>query len=266
MSMSAQDITAFLNRVDPALLGVVGTIDAAGFPSTIPVWYRYDGEVVNVWTTTERAWPKHLKRNPKTSFAVGQEQKAHQQLNGFVLRHGHHWERGKTRWTQAHYRWLEGLAFSHPWQREVLVEYHEAVRAAAVVILAELGDLRRFDNPGQLMGYLGLVPSEDSSGPRRRQGAVTCAGNTHARRILVQSAWCYRLPARQTAHLKRKAKNASGEARAIGWRAQRRLCGRYRHLIEAGKNQKVVCVAIARELVGFIWDLVCVEMDKRRAV
>ncbi len=68
--MSAGDIMAFLTRVDPPLLGVVGTIDSAGYPSTIPVWYRYDGEVVNIWTTTKRAWPKHLQRNPKVSFAV----------------------------------------------------------------------------------------------------------------------------------------------------------------------------------------------------
>ena len=147
-----------------------------------------------------------------------------------------------------------------------LVALRGVDRVAAVVILSELGDLRRFENPGQLMGYLGLVPGEDSSGPRRRQGAITCAGNNHARRILVESAWSYRFPARQTAHLKRKAKTASDEARAISWRAQRRLCARYRHLIEAGKNLKVVCVAIARELLGFIWDLVCVEMDRRRAV
>ena len=262
------------------------------------------GELTSVWVPDGEPEAMRDFSRCRGDFKV-QELKARQQLNGFVLRHGHHWpSRGKARWTQAHYRWLEGLEFGHVWQQEVLREYLEAVRTAServkeverrlleevvpqwslapvvdslvalrgvdrvatVVILSELGDLRRFETPGQLMGYLGLVPGEDSSGPRRRQGAITCAGNTHARRILVQSAWCYRFPARRTAYLKRKAKNASDEARAIGWRAQRRLCGRYRHLIEAGKNIKVVCVAIACELVGFIWDLVCVEMDKRRAV
>ena len=87
-------------------------------------------------------------------------------------------------------------------------------------------------------------------------------GNGHARRALVESAWSYRFPARQTAHLKRKAANASEEAREIAWRAQKRLCGRYRTLTGAGKNTKVACVAIARELSGFIWDIVRHEMPK----
>jgi len=106
-------------------------------------------------------------------------------------------------------------------------------KLAAMVLLAELGDISRFDPPKQLMAYLGLVPSEHSSGGRRRQGAITKTGNSHARRMLVESAWSYRFPARQTAHLKRKAANASDEAKAI-----------------------------ARELAGFIWDIVCHEMPK----
>jgi len=125
--------------------------------------------------------------------------------------------------------------------------------------------LSRFDSPKQLMGYLGLVPSEHSSGRRCRQGAITLTGNAHARRMLVESAWSYRFPARQTMHLKRKAKPASEEARAIAWRAQKRLCGRYRSLQWTGKPHKVVIVAIARELTGFIWDIVCHEMPKVRA-
>jgi len=82
--------------------------------------------------------------------------------------------------------------------------------------------------------------------------------------MLVESAWSYRFPARQTMHLKRKAAKASKEARVIAWRAQKRLCGRYRALTQAGKNQKVVCVAIARELAGFVWDIVRHEMPKLR--
>ena len=112
------------------------------------------------------------------------------------------------------------------------------------------------------MAYLGLVPSEHSSGGRRRQGAITLTGNGHARRTLVESAWSYRFPARQTAHLQRKAAGASEEARQIAWRAQKRLCGRYSTLTRAGKNTKVACVAIARELAGFIWDIVRHEMPK----
>ena len=112
------------------------------------------------------------------------------------------------------------------------------------------------------MAYLGLVPDEHSRGSKRRQGSITLTGNSHARRMLVESAWSYRFPARQTMHLKRKAVNASEEAKAIAWRAQKRLCGRYRKLTQAGKNTKLVCVAIARELVGFIWDVVRHEMPK----
>ncbi|MCP5086890.1 MAG: IS110 family transposase, partial [Rhodobacteraceae bacterium] len=228
-----------------------------------------------------------------------QQLKARQQLNAFVLRHGHHWPSNKSRWTKGHYHWLESLKFKHPWQQVVLQEYIDAVKAAsqrvvditdqmmeamaqwslkpvveslialrgidkvaAIVLLAELGDISRFDSPRQLMAYLGLVPSEHSSGKRRRQGAITLTGNSHARRMLVESAWSYRFPARQTMHLKRKAANASAPAKAIAWRAQKRLCGRYRNLVQAGKNQKLVCVAVARELAGFIWDIVRHEMPQ----
>ena len=229
----------------------------------------------------------------------GQERKARQQLNAFVLRHGHPWPRGKSRWTQAHYNWLESLRFERPWQQLTLQEYIDAAKAAservaqlsahlmralpewslapvvdslialrgvdklaAIVLLAELGDISRFDSPKELMGFLGLVPSEHSSGARRRQGAITRTGNGHARRILVESAWSYRFPARQTMHLKRKAVNASESAKKIAWAAQKRLCGRYRTLTRAGKNTKLVCVAIARELAGFIWDIVRQEMPR----
>ena len=114
------------------------------------------------------------------------------------------------------------------------------------------------------MAFLGLVPSEHSSGGRRRQGGITLTGNGHARRMLVESAWSYRFPARQTKHLKRKAAPASEAAKGIAWQAQKRLCGRYRDLIQAGKNSKLVCVAIARELAGFIWAIVREEMPKVR--
>lgn len=228
-----------------------------------------------------------------------QERKARQQLNAFVLRHGHAWPSNKTRWTQTHYNWLGSLKFAHDWQQVVLQEYIDAVKGAtgrvsdmmaqmervlpqwsmapvvdslvalrgidklaAMVLLAELGDISRFESPSQLMAFLGLVPSEHTSGGRRRQGAITKMGNNHARRMLVESAWSYRFPARQTAHLKRKAVNASDEAKAIAWKAQKRLCGRYQTLTHAGKNTKVVCVAIARELSGFIWDIVCREMPR----
>jgi len=263
------------------------------------------GELTTVWVPdVEQEAMRDLTR--ARDDMKSQERKARQQLNAFVLRHGQHWPRGKARWTQTHYHWLESIRFDQLYLQIVLQEYVDAVKAAtqrvddltavllrvlpswslapvvdalvalrgidvlsATVLLAELGDISRFDSPKQLMAYLGLVPSEHSSGSRRRQGAITLTGNGHARRMLVECAWSYRFPARQTMHLKRKAKMASPEAKAIAWRAQKRLCGRYRQLTQAGKNVKLVCVAIARELVGFIWDIVRHEMPRvarRRAV
>ena len=258
------------------------------------------GELTRVWVPgVEQEAMRDFSRC-RSDFKV-QQLKARQQLNAFVLRHGHHWERGKSRWTQAHWQWLEQREFAHAWQQQVLREYLDAVEAAservkqleaqllgvalpqwtlapvvdslvalrgvdkiaAVTLLSELGDLTRFDSPRELMGFLGLVPSVHDSGQRRgRRGAITRMGNGHARRMLVEAAWCHRFPARQTPHLKRKAANASREAKAIAWQAQKRLCVRYRTLLEAGKNKNVTCVAVARELAGFVWAIVCQEMPK----
>ena len=256
------------------------------------------GDLTAVWVPGEEQEAMRDLTRARDDLKA-QERKARQQLNAYVLRHGHAWPSNKTRWTKTHYHWLESLRFAHDWQQVVLQEYIDAAKAAsqrvaditaqmervlpqwslapvvdslvalrgidklaAMVLLAELGDISRFDSPKQLMAYLGLVPSEHSSGGRRRLGAITKTGNRHARRMLVESAWSYRFPARQTAHLKRKAANASDEAKVIAWRAQKRLCGRYRTLLQAGKNTKQTTVAIARELTGFIWDIVCHEMPK----
>ncbi len=256
------------------------------------------GDLTPVWVPDrEQERMRDLSRARDDMKA--QERKARQQLNAFLLRHGHHWPSGKTRWTPAHENWLAGLKMAHPWEQIVLQEYINAERAAgervaqltdhlmralpqwslapvvdalialrgidkltAIILLAELGDLSRFDSPKQLMAFLGLVPSEHSSGGRRRQGAITLTGNRHARRVLIESAWSYRFPARQTKHLKAKAANASEPARRIAWKARTRLCGRYRTLVRAGKNTKLVCVAIARELCGFIWDIARHEMPR----
>jgi transposase len=256
------------------------------------------GDLTAVWVPDEEQEAMRDLTRARDDLKA-QERKARQQLNAYVLRQGHAWPSNKIRWSQTHYNWLESLKFRHDWQHVVLQEYLDAVKAAskrvagitaqmervlpqwslapvvdslvalrgidklaAMVLLAELGDISRFDSPTQLMAFLDLVPSEHTSGGRRRQGAITKTGNSHARRMLVESAWSYRFPARQTMHLKRKAKNASDEAKAIAWRAQRRLCGRYRTLLQAGKNTKQTTVAIARELAGFIWDIACREMPK----
>lgn len=260
------------------------------------------GDLTAVWVPDQEQEAMRDLSRARDDFKV-QERKARQQLNGFVLRHGHAWPSNKTRWTKTYYHWLGSLEFAHDWQQVVLQEYLDAAQAAsqrvaditaqmervlpqwslapvvdslvalrgidklaAMVLLAELGDISRFESPRQLMAYLGLVPSEHSTGRRRRQGGITLTGNSYARRMLVESAWSYRFPARQTMHLKRKAVNATTEAKAIAWRAQKRLCGRYRTLLQAGKNTKQTTVAIARELVGFIWAIACQEMPKVQPV
>ena len=119
-------------------------------------------------------------------------------------------------------------------------------------MLAELGDLTRFDTPRELMSFLRLVPSERSSGERRRQGSITKTGNGHARRVLIEAAWCYRFPARKIAHWRRKASAAPTAVQAIAWAAQKRLCGRYRHLYHTGKAKCQVTTAVVLELLGFI--------------
>jgi len=225
------------------------------------------------------------------------ERQSKQRLGAFLLRHGVVYS-GKSNWTQAHFRWLENHKFSHSAQQIVLQEYLEAIYEAsrriktleremdrvletwvfapvveglmalrgvakitAMTIMAELGDLRRFDSPRKLMGYLGLVPSEHSSGTRRRQGGITKTGNSHVRRVLVEASWSYRFTARKTALLQRRAKKAPAEIQAIAWEAQKRLCGRYQHLIARGKCKTQTCAAVARELCGFIWSIGCTILD-----
>jgi transposase len=223
--------------------------------------------------------------------AVRARLKARQQLKALLLRHGRRYS-GKTSWTAAHARYLAALTFDHPAQDIAFTEYRRAVSecqarvehltqalaqqveqwrmqpvvsalmtlrgldlVAATTLVAELGDLRRFARPRELMGYVGLVPSEHSSGPKRRLGAITKTGNGHARRVLVEAAWNYRFPARISRILQVRQENQPAEVRDIAWRAQLRLCDRYRRLSARGVQHNKVCVAIARELLGFVWDI-----------
>ena len=124
---------------------------------------------------------------------------------------------------------------------------------AAVGVLAEIGDLSRFQNPRELMGYLGLVPSESSTGDRVKRGGITKAGSGRARRILVEAAWSYRYPPRVSREKQPKVEAAPRRVREIAWKAQTRLCGRFRSLERKGKRRTVVATAIARELSAFIW-------------
>jgi transposase len=123
----------------------------------------------------------------------------------------------------------------------------------AVTMVAEIGDLTRFDHPSELMKFLGLVPSEYSSGQRRQQGGMTKTGHTHARRVLVEGAWAYRYPAKVRRHLQLRLENQPKSIQDISWKAQVRLCKRSQRLVAKGKHANVVTVAIARELVGFVW-------------
>lgn len=143
------------------------------------------------------------------------------------------------------------------WRMGPVVEAVQALRGVqftvAVTVIAELGDITRFANPRQLMSYLGLIPSEYSSGPSRRQGGITKAGNTHAWRALVEGAWAYRYPAKISRQLQVRLEPLPKAIQEISWRAQVRRCKRYRQLLARGKHANQVTVAIAREMAAFIW-------------
>ena len=124
---------------------------------------------------------------------------------------------------------------------------------AAVTFVVEIGDVRRFDSPRQLMAYLGLVPSESSTGERAKRGGITKAGNFRARRVLIEGAWTYRFPARMSRLLQARQEGVSKAVRDIAWKGQVRLCARYRKLIAAGKLKAVTTTAIAREMAAFLW-------------
>jgi transposase len=143
------------------------------------------------------------------------------------------------------------------WRLAPVVRAFQALRGVqdtvAITVAAELGDLTRFDNPRQLAGFLGLVPSENSSGERRRLGGITKAGNGHARRVLVEGAWAYRFPAKVSPHIQKRLQGLPQPIRDIAWKAQLRLCRRFRRMLARGKNPNIVVTAIARELAAFMW-------------
>lgn len=256
------------------------------------------GELTAVWVPdVEQEAIRDLSRAREDMKAI--ELKARQRLGAFLLRHGHVYRDGANHWTQRHWRWLEALRMPSPVQQLVLQEYVEAVKEAqrrvagleeqlrqalagwslrpvveglmalrgvslitAMTILAELGDLTRFDSPRELMSYLGLIPSEHSSGGSRRQGGITRTGNGHVRRVLVEAAWNYRFPARKTRIIEQRAERTAVAVQAIAWAAQKRLCARYQALLQAGKQKPQVTTAVARELAGFLWAIACEVMGK----
>jgi transposase len=210
-------------------------------------------------------------------------------LKAFLLRHDIRYV-GRAHWGPAHLRWLSDVVCPTPAQHLVCQEdvravqepterlqrleqeLHEHVKAwrlypviealqalrgvqftVAVTLVAEMGDLTRFDSPRDLRRFMGLMPSEYSSGAQRRQGAITKAGNTHARRVLVEGAWADRYPAKVSRHRQLRLENQPKVIQDSSWKAQVRLCKRYRRLVARGKHAHVVTVAIARELIGCMW-------------
>lgn len=219
-----------------------------------------------------------------------QQHRARQQLKMFLLRHNIRYS-GKSSWTPAHLRYLARIKMPFPEQQFVFQEMLQVISEAtarlerydaqlasvvagwrwepvvralmslrgvallgAAILVAELGDLDRFEHPSKLMGYLGLVPSEDSTGDERHQGGITKMGNGHARRALVEAAWHYREAARISPHLQKRQENLPNKVTDISWQAQCRLHARFKHLLGVGrKKPQVAAAAIARELSGFVW-------------
>jgi transposase len=221
--------------------------------------------------------------------AVNSRVQARHQLKGFLLRHDIRYT-GKTSWSQAYYRWLATLKFDAAaaqtafteyglavesaderverltkalqgsitgWRFEPVVNALQALRGVAAItaigLVAEIGDLARFSHPRKLMGYLGLVPSEHSSGERTSRGSITKTGNAHARRLLTEAAWNYRFKARISREALARQEALSESIRTTAWKAQLRLTQRFAALRERGVQVNKACVAIARELAGFIW-------------
>lgn len=232
--------------------------------------------------------------------AVQMRLKARQQLKAFLLREGRIYP-GKTSWTVTHWRWIAQQHFEQAGNQLALTEYQLAAEAAeqrvhrlstalteaartwrfepvvkalralrgidtisAIGQVAEIGDIGRFPSARKLMGYLGLVPSEHSSGNTVRRGSITKAGNAHARRLLVEAAWNYRFGPRISKELHDRSADLPEPIRQHAWKAQQRLCARYARLSARGVQVNKICVAIARELAGFIWAIARMAQPAQR--
>lgn len=250
------------------------------------------GELTAVWVPDERHEAmRDLVR--ARDAAIKDYRIKRQNVSSLLLRLGHHYP-GKKTWGRTHINWLTSLKLEHREQRiafeemllavgqvrERIERLEKAMREAvadwtlapvieavqamrgidmvgAIAFLAELGDLSRFENPRQLMAYLGLTPSERSTGASVNRGGITKAGNARARRLLIEAAWSYRFPPRVSKDMQARIMAAPRTARNIAWKAQMRLCGRFRTLTRKGKRPTIVVTAIARELAAFIWAINC---------
>ena len=246
------------------------------------------GELTAVWVpdTTHEAMRDLSRARTAAVKDVGIKKR---QVSSFLLRHHRIFHR-PTPWTKRYIHWLHEQRFDHPADHLVLQEAIDAVRVAqervmrldkameeflpswsfapvvsalqalrgvsivtAVNFVVEIGDVRRFENPRQLMGYVGLVPGERSTGDTVRRGAITKMGNARIRQLLVESAWTYRYPASVSAKKLPFVERAPEKVREIAMKAQTRLTRRYRALSARGMKSTVICTAIARELAGFMW-------------
>jgi transposase len=219
--------------------------------------------------------------------------RARQRLSKLLLRHDVRYEDTASAWTVAHRGWLTRIDLGERGAQVTLLEYLGAIDTivirrdalektiaelipgspweqtvarlrclrgidtlSAVGLCAEVGEFQRFAKAGQLMSYIGLVPSEDTSGDKRRQGAITKTGSRHTRRLLVEAAWHYRRPPAKGQTLRRRQYGQPAHMIEISWQAQRRLHNVWRRLdTQRGKRRTIVAVAVARELAGFCWAL-----------
>jgi transposase len=220
----------------------------------------------------------------------GDLMRARHRLAKLLLRHEVRFDGPQANWTQAHLGWLAGVRLDQPASQRALEDYRGAVHAlmvrreqleaeiaralpaspwaqtarrlmclrgidtlTAAGLCAEIGDFTRFSHPAQVMSYLGVVPSEHTSGQRRRQGPITKSGSQHARRLLVEAAWHYRRPPRVAGSLARRQRDGEPEVLALSWKAQRRLHHVWQRMQQRNKRRTIIAVAAGRELAGFCW-------------
>jgi transposase len=224
----------------------------------------------------------------------GDLMRARHRLSKLLLRHGVRFE-GRA-WSERHRSWLASVELAQAPAQATLADYRGAVEGlihrrselerqiearissspwaqevgrlrclrgvdtlTAVGLCCEIGDFRRFAKPERLMSFVGLVPSENTTGEKRRQGSITKTGSRHARRLLVEAAWHYRNSPRVGRELERRQAGQPARAIAISWSAQRRLHRTWRRLRARNKRATVVTVAVARELAGFAWAITVME-------
>jgi transposase len=249
------------------------------------------GDLTPVWVPD--AAHEALRDLVRARLAARRDQlRARNRLGKFLLRHGRRAPEGTTAWGTKHLAWVKRQSFEQAAQQATVVDYlHEVEHAAerivrlersidaaietlpqklhavinalqslrgiakisAVSIMAEVGELSRFESARQLMGYSGAVSREHSSGERIRRESISKTGNAHLRRIVIEAAWAYRHRPGLGAALMARQREQSEDIKAIAWKAQHRLHGRYAKLLAKGKPKQQVITAVGRELLGFIW-------------